>query len=629
MSGRGACRLLLRPSLALGLVLALSCPALGDTIGPLHRDPVTGEIVLDAPSPARPKAAPALPAAPSAVAAPPMEELRADVEVTAIAVTEHDGQSFITWNDAAKGADGARYRYSLYRSNVPITEANLGSAQLIAWGILNNSGKLAGFDYQPQDRLDPSKPMSVTAQEGAALPMWSGLAVHTATATAAAYYAVAATDGNLHRLSRIVPGQSATIRPVEERPAPIAPIQLHSAVDFSDRPRPTPLAAESGRPLTVKFHASNSRGSHAELHGDSYLYFGNQQMGYRDGMPGLFSVWMGTTLPGPNLELYPVDLVVKPDGSGALETIWFGYYCRPQWATQPLPHAYPFTENRLLWMIDWTVRHYQTDKKRIYAIGYSMGGWGIASFALRHPELFAALYPMMPRFREVLLPNLMPPFLPRSPGAPATMPDGRDYFARMDMVAFVAAYHGELPFIAWSIGRHDGFASWREQVDMVRALTVAHRGFAFGWNNGNHGAGGDQMRVLLKTYPAEKFSLDQSYPAFSHSSLDNNLGNGDPENGDKEGGINLGFAWSDPIDTTDEWEVTISNALAATPMTVDVTPRRIQHFRLPPGGSARWQSSSGASGTVVADKDGLVTIPGVTIKPGRGTTLTISSPGGG
>ena len=60
-------------------------------------------------------------------------------------------------------------------------------------------------------------------------------------------------------------------------------------------------------------------------------------------------------------------------------------------------------------------------------------------------------------------------------------------------------------------------------------------------------------------------------------------------------------------------------------MTVDVTPRRCQKFKLKPGAECKWTTSTGASGTITADKWGLVTVPRVVIKSGMGTVLTIQA----
>ena len=50
------------------------------------------------------------------------------VQPTGIRAVYRSGQTFITWKDAAKGEAGANLRYSLYRSDKPITQDNLDYA---------------------------------------------------------------------------------------------------------------------------------------------------------------------------------------------------------------------------------------------------------------------------------------------------------------------------------------------------------------------------------------------------------------------------------------------------------------------------------------------------------------------
>src|SRR4029078_1466059 len=87
-------------------------------------------------------------------------------------------------------------------------------------------------------------------------------------------------------------------------------------------------------------------------------------------------------------------------------TTWFGYTCVPQWATHKDPRAYPFTERRMLWTIEWVRRKYDVNPNRIYGGGLSMGGWGSTTFGLRHPEIFAAIFAQMPRPWQRSLPDL-------------------------------------------------------------------------------------------------------------------------------------------------------------------------------------------------------------------------------
>ena len=159
---------------------------------------------------------------------------------------------------------------------------------------------------------------------------------------------------------------------------------------------------------------------------------------------------------------------------------------------------------------------------------------------------------------------------------------------------------------------------------MVATMTATHHGFAFSWNDGDHSSGVAAGDAIAMWYPQERFAQTLSYPAFGHSSIDDDLGSGDPADGDLVGGINLGFSWTDPVEDAGSWSCSISNMLAAGPMTVDVTPRRTQAFSVSPGASVDYTDSQGGSGTVVADENGLVTVPGMSIAPGQATTLTLT-----
>lgn len=548
----------------------------------------------------------------------------ADEAVTQIRALHRHGQTFVTWKDVAEGEAGARYRYTLLRSTEPITAENAAKAEVCCEGVLHNSAKLFGSAFNAKDRLDPSKPTCTIEEGGKPLPMWTGLAVHTVRKKGRAFYAVVATDDKRAPLTKVVPGQSATVEAVDESVAPILPIKLHDSRSRGVYSPQTSITGKKGLPMFVELHASQGQGGGAGEYGDYYLYFGTADMGWRDGLPGVFSVEERREKAGNHLLLRTRDAIEHPSGTRAMETYWFGYWCVPTGATDKEPRAHPFTEQRVQWIIDWTVKTYAADAERVYAGGGSMGAWGTTTFALRHPERFAAIYPNRPRTRQRGLPDLIGT---AGKTKKPLMPNGKtEYFERMDMVKFATEQRGDLPFFGWCCGRHDGFATWQEQVDMVKALTAAHHGFAFAWNNGDHSSGSKPMERVRKFYPPERFARNASYPAFGNSSLDDRLGSGDPKDGDLEGGINLGFHWSAVVDEEARWSIKLGNELAKEPMTVDVTPRRCAKFTLRAGDRLRWTATGGATGIVTADEAGIVTVPKVGIKPGVDTELTLVRP---
>jgi hypothetical protein len=543
-----------------------------------------------------------------------------DLKVTGIRAVSRHGQTFVTWKDAAEGEAGAGLRYVLYRSGSPITEDNVGGAETCISGILNHSGRLFGTAFNPKDRLDPQRPGSILEEGGAPLPLWSGLAVRTILKEAKSYYAVRVTDEKSVPLGRIVPGESATLEPIDEKVAPLQPLKLADSKDRGPYWKQTCISGEKGLPLHLSLHASQGQGGGAGDYGDVYLYFGTPEMGYCDGMPGVFSVKELREKSGNRLVLETRDAIVHPSGKRAVETFWFGYVCVPQGAAHAEPRAYPFTERRLAWILGWAIAKYGADPDRLTCGGGSMGAWGSTSFGFRHPELFAAVYPDRPRTIQRGMPSLVE----KTPGT-VFLPDGvTGYLERMDSVRFASDHPEDLPFFGWCCGRNDGFATWKEQVAMVRALTRNRHGFAFAWNNGDHSSGSKPMSQIVQDYPAPKFARNRSYPAFGNSSIDQDPGTGDPKEGDAEGGINLGFDWKDVVDEERGWTATISNTRAKGEMTVDVTPRRCQKFRPKPGDVLKWTASSGGSGSVTADPAGLVTIEKVRLAPGEPATLRIA-----
>jgi len=543
-------------------------------------------------------------------------------EATDIRVAHRHGQTFITWKDAAQGEDAAKYRYALYRSERPITQDNLAQAKLCYQGILFHSARLYGTAFTFKDRLDPEKPMAVIEEGGKPLPAGSGLAVHTVARVGKAYYAVVTTDVKLQVVSKVLPGKNATTEAIEEKAAPIQPIKLW---DSKERKGPyvanTSITGKKDLPLHVTLHGSQSNGGGAGEYGDYYLFFGTPEMGERDGLPGVFSVTESRSKEGNQLTLRPRDAVEHPSGR-AMETYWLGYTCVPQGGDHTDARFYPYTENRLVWMTNWAVKHYSADAQRVSMGGSSSGGVGSMNVGFRHAELFAAVYPSVARVRKV----------------PAIPLDGKldknkvvylaggttNYLDRVDGPKFAAEHSEHLPFLGWACGRNDGYATWQEHIDMVAAMTKAHHGFAFAWNNGGHGEGGRAMQSISKYYSAEKFARDRSYPAFGNSSLDDKMGGGDPKDGDLEGGINLGFVWKDVTDEKGKWSIRICNELAKKDITVDVTPRRCQSFKPEPGDKFKWTASTGDSGEAIADKNGLVTIEKLKIAVGKETTLTIA-----
>jgi len=558
-------------------------------------------------------------------------------EVTNIKAFYRDGQTFVTWKDVAEGEEGAKYRYSVYRSDEPITQENLEKAERVIHGILNNSCKLAGTDFMQKDRLDPKWPTCKLVEGGKPLPMWTGVGVHTVTKDGKGYYAVVVTDLELKPVSKIIPGKSATTGPIEEKVAPIQPIKQIDSKEQEVKARA--ITGKKGLPMGLALHASCGSKPRVARYGDVYLYFGRREWGHRSGLPCNFTVAEAAG----KLTLYPRDTVLRTSGNYGLETMWVGYFCKPYWSKDSEPRAYLFTEKKLEWIIDWVVKKYGVDPNRIDAGGGSMGSLGSTIFGLRRPRIFSVLYAsttpghlwwlmsMIGSRRKLALKCPTTDKVLSSKAArilknkPPLLPDGKtEYFDHTNMIKFVKGHPGDLAFFCYVGGRKEGnpkagYAKWPNQVALAKALMAGHHGFGFGWDNGGHGSAHTQFRLLKKYYPPTLFALNKSYPAFGNSSIDDDPG----PDGPKEGYINIGFVWKDVIDEEGKWSAVISNGEAKKDMSADVTPRRCQTFKVKPGEEYKWKTDTGDTGTVKADEHGLITVQQVKIPHGKKVTLTI------
>ncbi len=556
--------------------------------------------------------------------------------VTNIHAVQHDGQTFVTWTDAAAGADGEHYRYDLYRSTSgQITD--LSRAALVQTGIYNNSGQLIGpKPFSQATRQNAALPMSKVQNGGAALPTWSGLAVYTNTDRASAYYAVVTRDvTNLLQPSPLSADNSLRV-PVTESPAPIVPVLQIPSTDQSRKPSCCSISGKANLPLWLRLHGSG--GSAAAL-GDLQAYWGDSTMGYQDGTQSMFALYedhSGSAFAKGGVRkliMTPQDAVWSIDGKSGSETYWYGYKVIPMFAKDRNAHVYPFTRAKLALIVPWAIRHYAADPNRIYGISESMGAYGQTQWSLRHADIFAAIFMRVPILGPWLhIPSLLdvtPIGTPRTVAATNdTLPDGTLYSNDTDIATWVARdCSRNLPYVSWSSGRNDiGLANhrmWSYAVQMANALGTCHYGFSFIWGNGRHdGATASLENTLLEQYQTV-FSRNISYPAFTHFSLDNNYGNGDPKDGTLAGCVNCGWRWKVITDTADVWSASFMNTQVTARSITDVTPRNAQLFKRAPGMAVKWSASTGQKGLAVADSYGLVTIPGVELVAGAETVLTI------
>ena len=141
----------------------------------------------------------------------------------------------------------------------------------------------------------------------------------------------------------------------------------------------------------------------------------------------------------------------------------------------------------------------------------------------------------------------------------------------------------EIGLIAFSNGKNDSGIGWRQAVEFYRALQETRRPHVFVWGQQGHG----QRAVLPISLSDRQMPMDlrtdQSQPAFTRCSLDDDPGDGEPQEGAPQGQSNQYLFWetADVVDTPDRWEMTVGliDRAPQDSCTVDITPRRVQRFK--------------------------------------------------
>lgn len=215
----------------------------------------------------------------------------------------------------------------------------------------------------------------------------------------------------------------------------------------------------------------------------------------------------------------------------------------------------------------------QAHPTKRYLTGGSMGAWGTMTYGVRRAHMFAALFADRPRVRysgaapnRITLPGENPVSTVYNVGSDpvvSSIDGGGQSAAHLDCVAYLGNTANSAPWIGWNIGRNDGYAPFSDHVALVAAMRSAGRGFAFAWNDGDHGTG-SIMAQITDSYSG-LFELGVGYPVFSEHSLD-----ADPAV-DLAGGINIGLKFRNVVEAVGSWSCEVTHISSAC--TVKVKPR--------------------------------------------------------
>jgi len=366
---------------------------------------------------------------------------------------------------------------------------------------------------------------------------------------------------------------------------------------------------------------------------------------------------------------------------------WTGYhenyYRRGRRRRLGAGKVYPYTMNRIFGFLKWAARQHaeapevvraywpKLDLTRVFTAGASMGGSGAPMFAIRFGKKTpdAELGPE-PAWHNpiawciawvgVHVPEESPGFAGSYRGvygprrADITMPDGKtspwDYFS--DVWWLRHHVKAETGFIIASNGKSDGGIGWTQAYKFARALQETRRPHIFNWGPGGHGT-----RTIIGANFDLDIRSDQTLPAFTNCSLDDDIGTGRiktkaeiqaekkllvakaiqagkdpkkvrvlPTDGDPAGAYNAHLWWdtTDIVDTPQAWEMTVILKASAPKDSckVDLTPRRLQKFATTKGRKFRYTVTdlqTGrelASGQATADEYDLLTLEQIPLVKG-------------
>ena len=274
------------------------------------------------------------------------------------------------------------------------------------------------------------------------------------------------------------------------------------------------------------------------------------------------------------------------------------------------------TQRRIMAFLEWAANQFPIDRQRMLL----PGGDGAAMLAMAYPDKFA--YVLVNGFEgDVLEPKAALRFAaiwgPKSPDIKDGQGRGDWSWAMLDELAKNARQ--DLPLFVcrgYSWGPHvkgfaKGYGRFYDAMLAARQPLIAD----WTWASGN--------LIKPSKYDGLWRGLDLTnqtpVPAFSKCSTDKNT--------EGDGQHNLPLSWGKISDAADAVSIVIPAGRGAS---FDLTPRRLQNFKLKPLQKVQWEATSEAvkgetqpapqSGQIEVDQQGRLTIPG--LKTGRGA-LTV------
>jgi len=546
--------------------------------------------------------------------------------VTGIRADFRDGQTFVTWDNLP----GSGWLYHVYSSSIPIVD--LGSLDYAT--ELAQVGDRSAVDARISTLLGQTLTYRI-APDQPPLPCSRGLFVATPTIGALTYYAVVAQLIGMTGDYTVLRGANATPTPVLEqvqRPRPVWQRTLtrppgEDYVLWTTNVGTSDFRAMCNLPGWA-YHVGIIRGER----GGALVLGGH-------GRGGSFLNSLHGTGVGGEWVMSIDDHLPTAD----MSSFYFGYEAgydleQPYNGVRaPGGVVVDYTEQRVMYLLQWANREIPYDPHRVYAMGGSMGGSFAFFLAWHHPDLIAGSLAVIPKLCCAYTPDSYVGFresMNRMWGTPSLdLPTtaGLRVFQWMDgrEQARLQRHRGSAPIIG-TCGTADVSVGWGEKVAYFQALESLNAGGVWYWDGSDHYTPLDQSPwyPVMAGNMLYKYRNDMSYPAFAHCSTDGNFGNGAPATADPLGQINANADYDENTiqDESLEWSLSLrtrglqtrtATYPAPASLTVDVTPRRLQQFLVAQSVSYRWEVRRLADGSIIQsgeatpDQDAVLTIPQV------------------
>lgn len=555
------------------------------------------------------------------------------------------GQTFVTWNeDTAVSGEG----YNIYRHSSPITTANISQAVKLTtkWGPLDDQTSY----HQLHGVNTPAN--FVLQNLGAPLGNDQGLFVHTTQSgnSGTWYYAVTQVVNGVET-SVLTSGVNTLATGVSEVVASPVPVLVYSA---------------SGGKSRVYTQFMDYQNWNPTFQGYAYNYSVALPYNYTESvdwpmklMPHAFGeryrVEPEAEYQWQAIEVFPDD----PGGSvGTVSSWWYGFAADHNYKTSgPIPtsgRVENFTEQRVLRMVSELQSIFSVDPLRIHAQGNSMGASGALTWGMRYGNVLAGTFSSEPMTNYAASPGFQEVFQQLwgtqasnlsvvNNGAQAAhlkQYDGIGVYDWMNHQEQIASRRGDdMAFLMFGHGKLDDVIDWATQGrPFVAAVNAANVGFTAemrgGWEH--NWMGFDFVNEPMFSTQDGGLSDWHYLSNVSFPGLVNATQSGPSVPGNT--GIdfyNRAIDWSVPwnsfhtaiVDTPGRYEISLRSRNGL--QFADVTPRNTQAYVAVPGTQVQWQNLDNAtgtvvgSGTVVADANGLVTIPQFRIGTDVGNRLIL------